>query len=86
MLPIRPTSRFKKDLKMAAKQRRNIKELHHVLEQLALPAPLLPKHKDRKLQTSLSGQVVEWLSSCSRLFLYSLHENWTLVEFRNSGI
>ena len=50
MLPIRPTSRFKKDLKMAAKQRRNIKELHHVLEQLASPAPLPPKYKDHKLK------------------------------------
>ena len=46
MLPIRPTSRFKKDLKRAAKQRRNIKKLHHVLERLAIPAPLLPKYKD----------------------------------------
>ena len=42
--------------------------------------------KKYNVQTSLSGQVVEWLSSCSRLFLYSLHENWTLVEFRNLGI
>jgi len=50
MLPIRPTSRFKKDLKMATKQRRNIKEPHHVLEQLALPAPLPPKYKDHKLK------------------------------------
>ena len=40
MLPIRPTSGFKKDLKRAARQRRNIKKLHHVLEQLAIPAPL----------------------------------------------
>ena len=46
MLPIRPTSRFIKDLKMAAKQRR----MHHVLEQLASPAPLLPKYKDHKLK------------------------------------
>jgi len=50
MLPIRPSSRFKKDLKRAAKQRRNIKKLHHVLEQLAIPAPLLPKYKDHKLK------------------------------------
>ncbi len=50
MLPIRPTSRFKKDLKRAAKQRRNIKKLHQVLEQLAIPAPLPPKYKDHKLK------------------------------------
>ncbi len=50
MLPIRPTSRFKKDLKRAAKQRRKIKKLHHVLERLVIPAPLLPKYKDHKLK------------------------------------
>ena len=50
MLAIRPTSRCKKDLKRAAKQSRNIKKLHHVLEQLAIHAPLLPKYKDHKLK------------------------------------
>ena len=50
MLPIRPTSRFKKDLKRAAKQGRNIKKLRRVLEQLAIPAPLHPKYKDHKLK------------------------------------
>ncbi len=50
MLPIRPTSGFKKDLKRAAKQKRNIKKLHHVLEQLAIPAPLPPEHRDHKLK------------------------------------
>ena len=46
MLPIRPTSRFKKDLKRATKQSRNIKKLQQVLEQLAIPAPLPSNHKD----------------------------------------
>ena len=50
MLPIRPTSRFKKDLKRAAKQNRNIQKLQQVLEQLAIPAPLPPKYKDHKLK------------------------------------
>ena len=50
MLPIRPASRFKKDLKRAAKQSRNIKKLQQVLEQLAIPAPLPSKHKDHKLK------------------------------------
>ena len=50
MLSIRPTSRFKKDLKRAAKQSRNINKLLQVLEQLAIPAPLLPKYKDHKLK------------------------------------
>ena len=50
MLPIRPTARFKKDLKRAAKQRRNIKKLRQVLEQLTIPTPLLPEYKDHKLK------------------------------------
>ncbi len=50
MLPIRPTSIFKKDLKRAVKQSRNIKKLEKVLVQLAIPAPLLSKHKDHKLK------------------------------------
>ena len=50
MLPIRPTSKFKKDLKRAAKQNRNIKMLQQVLKRLAIPAPLSKKHKDHKLK------------------------------------
>ncbi len=50
MLPIRPTSRFKKDLKRAAKQSRNINKLQQVIEQLAIPTPLPPKYKDHKLK------------------------------------
>jgi len=40
MLPIRPTSQFRKDLKKAKKQRRNLKALSRVLEQLAGSEPL----------------------------------------------
>ena len=50
MLPIRPTSRFKKDLKKAVKQGRNVGELRQVLEQLAIPAPLSLEYKDHKLK------------------------------------
>ncbi len=50
MLPIRPTSRFKKDIKRAAKQNRDMEKLKKILEQLAIPAPLPPKYKDHKLK------------------------------------
>jgi len=53
MLPIRPTSKFKKDLKRATKQSRNIKKLQQVLEQLAIPASLPSKNKDHKLKRRL---------------------------------
>ncbi len=50
MLPIRPTSRFKKDIKRAAKQNRDMEKLKKILEQLAIPSPLPPKYKDHKLK------------------------------------
>jgi len=50
MLPIRPTSQFRKDLKKAKKQRRNLKALSRVLEQLAGSEPLAPSFKDHKLR------------------------------------
>ena len=50
MLPIRPTSRFKKDLKKAIAQGKNIDKLKKVIEQLSIPAPLPAKYKDHKLK------------------------------------
>jgi len=50
MLPIRPTSRFKKDLKKAVRQGRNIEKLKNTLEKLATPEPLPVEFKDHKLK------------------------------------
>ncbi|MBI5589967.1 MAG: type II toxin-antitoxin system YafQ family toxin [Deltaproteobacteria bacterium] len=50
MLPIRPTSQFKKDLKRASRQGRNLDRLKQVLKKLAVPEPLKPEFKDRKLK------------------------------------
>ncbi len=50
MLPIRPTSQFKKDLKRAAKQNRDLATLRNVLNQLAVPEPLPPEFRDHKLR------------------------------------
>ncbi len=50
MLPIRPTAQFKKDLKRAARQRRNLKKVKQVLETLAVPKPLPEVYKDHKLK------------------------------------
>ena len=49
MLPIRPTSQFKKDLKRSAKQGRKLTKLQEVLETLAIPEPLPPSTRDHKL-------------------------------------
>ena len=50
MLPIRPTARFKQDLKKAVKQGRDFKKLGAVLEMLSVPRPLPPSFKDHKLK------------------------------------
>ncbi len=54
MLPIRPTSKFKKDLKKAIKQGRNLKKLETALEILSIPQPLPAEFKDHKLKGSWS--------------------------------
>jgi mRNA interferase YafQ len=50
MLPIRPTTQFKKDLKRAARQKRNLKKIEQVLETLSVPKPLPEVYKDHKLK------------------------------------
>lgn len=50
MLPIRPTSKFKKDLKKAAKQNRDFEKLQQILDKLSVPEPLPSKFKDHKLK------------------------------------
>ncbi|MCK4466973.1 MAG: type II toxin-antitoxin system YafQ family toxin [Desulfobacterales bacterium] len=50
MLPIRPTTQFKKDFKKAAKQGRNLDNIRWTLEKLATPEPLPQPFKDHKLK------------------------------------
>ncbi len=48
MLPVRPTSQFKKDLKRAARQGRDLNILRDVLETLSIPQSLPSSFKDHK--------------------------------------
>ena len=50
MLPIRLTTQFKKDLKKARKQGRNLESLSSVLQQLANSEPLPLSFKNHKLR------------------------------------
>jgi mRNA interferase YafQ len=50
MLPIRPTAQFKKNLKRASGQKRDIEKVKNVLEVLAIPEPLPEVVKDHKLK------------------------------------
>jgi mRNA interferase YafQ len=50
MLPVRPTAQFKKDLKKATRQGRNLEKVQEVLEILAVPQSLPGGFKDHKLK------------------------------------
>jgi len=50
MLPIRPTSQFKKDLKRAKKQGRDLEHLRTILKQLVKMQPLPLSYNDHKLK------------------------------------
>ena len=50
MLPVRPTAKFKKDLKRAIKQDRDLNKLGKILEKLAVPEPLPKSFKDHKFK------------------------------------
>ena len=50
MLPVRPTSQFKKDFKRARKQGRDLEHLRRILEQLSEVKPLPPSYRDHKLR------------------------------------
>lgn len=50
MLPVRPTSQFKKDLRRASRQKRDIQKVKKVLEILTLSEPLPEVYKDHKLK------------------------------------
>lgn len=50
MLPIRPTSQFKRDFKKAARQGKSLQKLKLILEYLAVPEPLPTQYKDHKLK------------------------------------
>ena len=52
MLPIRPTSQFKKDLKRAKRQKRDVEHIKRVLNQLSRTKPLPPRYKDHKLKST----------------------------------
>ena len=50
MLPVRPTNRFKKDLKKAIAQGRDLTKLKKALEILSIPEPLPLEFRDHKLK------------------------------------
>jgi mRNA interferase YafQ len=50
MLPIRPTTQFKRDLKRAARQGRDIQKVEKALEILSNPSPLPGFYKDHQLK------------------------------------
>ena len=52
---IKPTSQFKRDIKLAKKQNRNIDKLFDVVERLAMDEKLEPKFRDHDLGGNWKG-------------------------------
>ena len=52
---IKPTSRFKKDVKLAKKQKKNLDEMYDVIDTLAKGEKLDPKYKDHGLEGKFKG-------------------------------
>jgi len=50
MLPIRPTAQFKKDLKKAARQGRDLEKVRKALKILAQPCALPKRYQDHPLK------------------------------------
>lgn len=81
-LEIKFTTQFKKDLKLAKKQGKNIDELFRVVEQLQNREVLDEKYRDHNLTGKFTG-FRECHISPDWLLIYSINENYlTLVLVR----
>lgn len=52
---IKPTSRFKKDVKLAIKQNKNLDEMYDIIDKLSKGEKLDKKHKDHSLEGKYKG-------------------------------
>ena len=52
---VKPTSKFKKDVKLAAKQNKNLDEMFNVIDRLAKGEKLDKKYKDHGLEGNYKG-------------------------------
>jgi len=50
MLPVRTVNQFRKDLKKAKKQGKDIERLKHVIARLAATKPLVDRYRDHSLR------------------------------------
>ena len=55
MLEIKPTTQFKRDLKVCKKRKKDLNKLSQVVETLAREKELEPKHKPHALSGNWSG-------------------------------
>lgn len=69
------TSQFKKDLKLAKKQNKNLDEMFDVVEKLANDIPLEEKYRDH----ALTGNYISY-RECH------IEPDWLLVYKKDSGV
>ena len=81
---IRFTNRFKKDIKSAKKQGKNIDKLFQIVEQLAKGEKLEPKYKDHALTGNYS-RTRECHIESDWLLIYEIIENVLVLSLQRVG-
>ena len=81
---VRFTRRFKKDLKLAKKQGKDLKKLYDVIEQLANGEPLAEKYRDHELQGECEGSR-ECHIEPDWLLIYEIHGDVLILMLYRLG-
>ncbi len=82
---LKPTTQFKRDLKKAQKQNKNLDLLNKVLQQLADGIPLPEKNRDHALTGNYAG-CREYHIQPDWLLIYEIAEDTLFLYLTRTGI
>ena len=85
MLVIKPTSRFKKELKRAVKRGLDVELLKSIVVQLAEQKPLPQENRDHELKGKYKG-FRECHIQSDRLLIYKVNESVLVLSLERTGI
>lgn len=84
MLKIKPTSKFKKDLRLIAKRRRSIEPITKVINMIAAGAKLPDKYCDHSLSGGWTG-FRECHIEPDWLLIYKIHNEELILTLSRTG-
>lgn len=84
MYTIKPTSQFKKDLKLAQKRGYKIQDITDIIKKLAAGEPLPEKHHDHALTGNFKG-CRECHITSDWLLIYEISENKLILYLTRTG-